>query len=123
MSSREGIVERVGGPSGLRRILTRFYQRLAVDPMVAHHFAGHDLDRVIDGQLAFLRKAFGDTAEFTGRHPRDAHRDLAPILRGQFDRRLVVLEEVLVAEGVAEADRSTWLGIERSMRASVQAPT
>ena len=123
MSSREGIVDRLGGQAELRRILSVFYARLAGDPMVAHHFAGHDLERVIDGQLAFLRKAFGDTAEFAGRHPKDAHRDLAPILRGQFDRRLVILEAVLLGEGVAEADRAIWLGIERSMRASVQAPT
>jgi truncated hemoglobin YjbI len=115
-----GVVERLGGLPRLRAILARFYARLAADPMVGFHFAGRDLDAIIDGQTAFLAKAFGATAEFKGRHPSVAHRDLAPILRGQFDRRLVLLEQVLEEEGVAAADRETWLAVERSMRAVVQ---
>ena len=116
------VIARVGGVARVRVILVRFYDALAGDPMLMHHFAGRDLEAIVDGQLAFLRKALGETTEFAGRHPRDAHRDLAPILRGQFDRRLVLLEEVLVAEGVGEAERETWLGVERAMRAVVQKP-
>lgn len=120
MTEGTNLVERVGGRAEMRRILARFYAALAADPMVAHHFAGRDLDEIIDGQLAFLCKAFGETKEFSGRHPSVAHDELAPILRGQFDRRLVLLEETLVAEGVSETDRAQWLGIERSMRSVVQ---
>ncbi len=119
-SSREGLVERLGGSGELRRITARFYGKLAMDPMVGFFFAGHDLDRVIDGQVGFLLKAFGESRAFTGRHPSIAHRELAPILRGHFDRRLVLLEETLIEEGVDEEDRKLWLGVERSMRSVVQ---
>ena len=115
-----GLVERLGGRARLRQILQRFYGKLAADPMVGFHFAGRDLEEVIDGQHGFLLKAFGETAEFDGRHPSVAHRDLAPILRGQFDRRLVLLGETLAEEGVAVADREVWLDVERSMRAVIE---
>ncbi|MEM7203597.1 MAG: group 1 truncated hemoglobin [Planctomycetota bacterium] len=118
--SPRGLVGRVGGRARVREILQMFYARLATDPMVGFHFAGHDLEAIVDGQLAFLWKAFGETAQFRGRHPSVAHRDLAPILRGQFDRRLVVLEEVLTQAGVPAPDREAWLAVERSMRAVVQ---
>ena len=114
------LVEKLGGPAEVRGILDRFYRKLADDPMVGFHFAGRDLDAIVDGQLAFLLKAFGVTADFGGRHPSVAHTDLAPILRGQFDRRLVVLREVLEEEGLTEDERELWLGVERSMRSVVQ---
>ncbi len=116
----KGLVARLGGRARLRQILQRFYGRLAADPMVGFHFAGRDLEEIIDGQLGFLLKAFGETAEFDGVHPSVAHRDMAPILRGQFDRRLVLLGETLAEEGVAAADRDAWLDVERSMRAVIE---
>lgn len=116
----DGLVERAGGPAGVRRVLQRFYRKLADDPMVGFHFAGRDLDQIVDGQLGFLLKAFGVEADFRGRHPSVAHRDLAPILRGQFDRRLVLLEETLREEGLSGDDREGWVGVERSMRSVVQ---
>ena len=114
------IVDRIGGTDAVRRILGRFYRKLAADPMVGFHFAGRDLDVIVDGQLGFLLKAFGVAQVFEGRHPSVAHVDLAPILRGQFDRRLVLLEETLREEGLGDEDRETWVGVERSMRAVVQ---
>ena len=82
----------MGGREEVRRILARFYQALAADPMVGFHFAGRELEAIIDGQHGFLMKAFGETTVFAGKHPSLAHLGLAPILRGQFDRRLVLLE-------------------------------
>lgn len=119
-SSGSGLVERLGGEAGVRGVLERFYARLAADPMVGFHFAGRDLERIIEGQLGFLLKAFGARATFEGRHPRVAHQDLAPILRGQFDRRLVILDETLREAAVEDRDRQAWLAVERSMRRVVQ---
>ena len=116
------LVDRVGGVAAMRALLREFYERLRDDPLVGLHFAGRDLDRIVEGQLGFLRKAFGDVAEFSGRHPSVAHRALAPILRGQFDRRLVILEQVLAEHGVAPDDRTRWIGVERSMRRVIEAP-
>jgi truncated hemoglobin YjbI len=116
-----GLVERIGGAEALRAILRRFYARLYADPMVGFFFAGRDLGRIVDGQLAFLLWAFGAVPQLRAKHPRDAHGALPPILRGHFDRRLVILRETLEREGLAAEDVEAWLRVERSMRRQVQA--
>jgi truncated hemoglobin YjbI len=116
----KGIVARIGGPERLREILERFYAKLFEDPMVGFFFAGKSLDAIVAGQLGFLLWAFGAKPELESRHPREAHADLRPILRGHFDRRLVVLREVLTAEGLAPDDVDAWLRVEESMRPHVQ---
>lgn len=120
MATARGLVGRIGGAEVLRRILRRFYARLAADPMVGFFFAGRDLGAIIDGQYAFLLWAFGEVPQLRARHPRDAHGELPPILRGHFDRRLQILRETLEEAGLAAADVEAWLKLERSMRRHVQ---
>ena len=81
-----GMVDRVGGPDRLRAIVERFYRRMSEDAVVGFFFAGRNLDKIIDGQTAFLMRCFGATERYTGRPPTVAHRGLPPIRRGQFDR-------------------------------------
>ena len=92
-----GLVGRIGGPERLREILRRFYEQLFEDPIVGFFFAGQKIEKIVSGQHAFLMRAFQETRRFTGVHPSKAHVDLPPIRRGQFDRRLVVLRDVLAA--------------------------
>ena len=115
-----GLVERIGGPARVRAILDVLYARLFADPWVGFFFAGRERDTIVAGQLAFLLKAFGHTDAFAGRHPSVAHDALPPIREGHFDRRLVVLREVLESEGLEPADVEAWLRVERGMRAAIQ---
>ena len=117
-----GLVDRLGGEARLRGILERFYGELVGDPMVGFFFAGHDLDKVIEGQYRFLLRAFGKVERFEGRNPGSAHVDMAPILRGHFDRRLRVLEQVLDREGLDPQDRDAWIRVEEGFRKLIQAP-
>ena len=96
-----GLVGRLGGPDRLREILTVFYDRLVADPIVGFFFAGKDLGKVVDGQHGFLMRAFQETERFAGIHPSKAHVALPPILRGHFDRRLVVLRDPDAGRGAA----------------------
>ena len=115
-----GLVGRLGGPDRLREILTVFYDRLVTDPIVGFFFAGKDLAKVVDGQHGFLMRVFQETERFDGIHPSKAHVDLPPILRGHFDRRLVVLREVLSELGVDPEDVDAWIKVEEGMRRLVQ---
>ena len=115
MSAR-GLVDRIGGPERLRAILDVFYARLVDDPIVGFFFFGKDLDEIAAGQWGFLMRAFGAAERFHGKNPLVAHVDLPPILAGHFDRRLVVLREVLEEEGVEEDDIEAWLKVENSCR-------
>ncbi|MBK8977534.1 MAG: hypothetical protein IPM29_16600 [Planctomycetes bacterium] len=103
----------------MRALLARFYRRQADDVLLGFFFAGRDLDAIAAGQLAFLRWATGDVDALSVRHPKDAHTALPPILRGHFDRRLVLLRETLEAGGVAAEDIEVWLRLERAMRRHV----
>lgn len=112
----------MGGRERLRAVLTRFYGELAADPMVGFFFAGRDLEAVIDGQYRFLLRAFGAEDRYHGRPPGQAHDALAPILRGHFDRRLRVLEQVLASEGLDPPDIAAWIRVEEGFRKLIQAP-
>ena len=112
----KGLIDRLGGVESVRALLDRFYRRLFDDVMVGFFFVGHDRAKIVDGQLQFLRWATGDRDDLPGRHPRSAHDELPPILGGHFDRRLVVLEEVLRAEGVDD-DGSRSLASHRALDA------
>lgn len=118
--SVRGLVGRLGGPEQLRAILRIFYERLFMDSLVGFFFAGKDLEEIVDGQHGFLMRAFQETPRFTGVHPGEAHRELPPILRGHFDRRLVMLREVLVEQGVDPADVEAWMRVEEGMRRLIQ---
>lgn len=114
-----GLVERIG-EERVRAILRRFYRRLHDDALVGFFFAGKDLDDIAEGQLAFLQRATGATPHRPPRHPREAHRDLPPILRGHFDRRLLLLREILEEQGLAPEDVKAWLLLEQSLRGVIQ---
>jgi truncated hemoglobin YjbI len=115
-----GLVGRLGGPERLRDILSVLYDRLAADPWLGFFFDQKDLVAVRDGQHAFLMRAFQEVERFTGRHPSLAHRDLAPIRKGQFDRRITILRDVLQEAGVDGLDIEAWVKVEEGMRGVVQ---
>ena len=115
-----GLVDRIGGPDRLRGILGVFYNRARDHLLIGFFFAGKDLEKVADGQHAFLMRAFQETERFHGIHPSKAHVDLAPIQRGHFDRRLVVLRQVLEECGLHPLDVGAWLKVEEGMRGVVQ---
>lgn len=115
-----GLVGRIGGPERLRDVLTSLYARMAADPLIGFFFAQKDLKQVVEGQHAFLMRAFQEVERFHGRHPSVAHRNLAPILRGHFDRRLVILRELLTELAIDALDVDAWVKVEEGMRGVVQ---
>lgn len=89
---------------------------MTVDPIVGFFFAGRDLEKIIDGQWGFLMRAFGAVERFHGKNPLVAHKELPPILRGHFDRRLRLLEETLRAHDVDGDDIAAWIKVENGFR-------
>ena len=115
-----GMVDRIGGPDRLRAIVERFYQRMANDTIVGFFFAGRNLDKIIAGQTAFLMRCFGATERYRGRPPNKAHVTLPPIRRGQFDRRMQILREILTEEGLPGEDVEAWVRVEEGFRGLLQ---
>lgn len=113
------IHDRIGGEPKLRAILRDFYQRQSSDVMLMHYFIGKDLDDIAEKQLAFLLKVMGVVREYSHRAPPKAHDAIPPIWRGQFDRRLRVLEDTLRAHGLSQEDIRTWVDFENSFRDAI----
>ena len=70
------IFERIGGTETVRAVVDDFYRRVLADEALAPAFAGVDLDRLRQHQLAFLATALGAESTYLGRSMQAAHRGL-----------------------------------------------
>jgi truncated hemoglobin YjbI len=104
------------GEDRIRGIVRRFYDRMSKDLLIGFFFDGRDLDKIAEGQTAFLFRAMGLRLSYTGKSPAQAHTELPPILAGHFDRRLVLLDEQLAEEGLDASQRRIWIGFENAFR-------
>jgi truncated hemoglobin YjbI len=97
---------------------------MSQDVMLGFFFDGRDLDSIADRQTGFLLKSAGlPTPLDSIRAPAKAHQNIPPILTGHFDRRIVLLKEVLAAYGLNSSQIERWIGFEESFRSQVVAAT
>ncbi len=114
-----GLIDSIGGEPALLRILERFYAVMARDLMIGFFFEGHDLHEISRKQSLFVLLAAGKISSFPGKGPASAHTALPPILSGHFDRRLVILRQVLSEESLTPTQVDLWVRFEESFRAVV----
>jgi len=67
------LYERLGGETAIEAAVVRFYEKVLADPEVAPFFAGMEVDRVVQKQIAFMTMAFGGPNHYTGKDLRTAH--------------------------------------------------
>ncbi len=113
------LIESIGGAQPLRRLLFCFYERMQSDTMIGYFFAGKNIHDISEKQSQFMLLAAGLIQNPPIRGPATAHAELPPIYSGHFDRRLVLLREVLIQEGLSEAHTRLWVCFEESFRAVV----
>jgi hemoglobin len=70
------LFERIGGDAAVNAAVDRFYQIVLADERILHFFAGIDMVKQAGHQKAFLKYAFGGTANYPGRSMRKAHEKL-----------------------------------------------
>lgn len=70
------IFDRIGGLTTVRRVVDDFYRRVLQDPSLRPAFAGIDLERLREHQVAFLAAALGGADSYRGRSMEHAHRGL-----------------------------------------------
>ncbi len=97
----------------LHSILQKFYQTLSSDLMIGFFFAGKDLEKIIHGQTKLLMTVMGFEKKYDGVPVSQAHANIAPIGRGHFHRRIVLLEKVLIDLDLPEAAKQDWLNFEK----------
>jgi len=113
------LIQKLGGEVVFVTLMERFYQAMGQDLMIGFFFSGRDLKTIAQKQASFFLMAAGLNPGFSGKGPSTAHQALPPILSGHFDRRLMILRQVLESEGVSEQQISRWVRFEESFRAVV----
>ncbi len=104
----------------LGQIILDFYSTMAADVMLGFFFADKDLNTTAMRQKQFMMRAMGASTSYPGKAPAQAHTQLPPILRGHFDRRLIILESVLKRQGLSQEDIQSWVGFENTFREGIE---
>jgi hemoglobin len=110
--------ERVGGEEAIGRLMARFVDRMFADPIIGFLFQGKDRDRIVkaEGQLSGIH--LGSGGRYEGRGIISTHRPLK-INKGQFRRRLHLLEKTLREGGVPEDVVERWLAHDRRLENTI----
>lgn len=110
--------ERMGGESALKSLISDFVGRCYGDMMIGYLFKRAERARVERFEYEHAAAFLGAGTPYGGRPLREAHASHA-IVNAQFDRRLTILEETLVAHGTPEDIRARMLAHQRDLRALV----
>ncbi len=101
-----------GKEDKLLEILQGLYQDFSEDTMIGFFFTGKDLNAIVQGQKKLLMTALGYSESYTGKAVHSAHLNLPPIRRGQFFRRIKILEGKLKTLGLPDTAISEWVNFE-----------
>ncbi len=110
--------ERLGGEEALRSIITDFVKRVMSDMMIGFHFRGVDEQRLIDLEFQFASRHLGGPHRYEGHPLREAH-EKHPIMGGQFNRRLRILQQTLAAHAVEPEVQQLWLEHNEKLRSQI----
>jgi hemoglobin len=100
---RQSIFERHGGFAQARRIVSAFYDRVLDEPMLARHFEGLDMARLVDHQAKFIAQVMGGPASFSDEQLQRAHARLGITMR-DFATMADLLVETLEDSGMPADD-------------------
>lgn len=107
--------ERAGGEAAIRELVSKLYEKLFDDLMVGFLFQGHDRARIIEQQTIFTSRMLGADVVYTGKPLPEAHAQ-SPILPAHFDRRHLLLRQVLEASTLDPSVKDAWLRLDLALR-------
>lgn len=99
----ETLYERIGGAESVEQMLTAFYQRVFVDPVLAPFFEHSSIERLTGMQAAFFAIALGGPEPERMPSLVEAHRGRG-IESKHLSRFTELLVETLQEVGIPEAD-------------------
>jgi hemoglobin len=107
--------EKLGGEERLRAIIDRFVDRIMDDMMIGFFFAKVDRRQLKQLEYEFAASHLGAKTRYTGRPLEPAHAR-HPILGGQFNRRMKILERTLAELNVPSDVAQRWLAHNERLR-------
>lgn len=103
------------GEDKIKAAITEFYRRAFEDKMIGHFFFGKNREELTDKQIHFAISMLGGPKRYQGRPLEKAHSEFT--IRGaHFDRRQVILREVLEEMALPDHQIKEWLVMEDSLR-------
>ncbi len=99
----------------IESIVTEFYDLVFADVMIGFLFANANKSHLIKHQTDFTLRLLGVDAKYSGRPLKEVHFPLN-LKKGQFNRRQVILREVLSASALPKAIQEEWLKKEDLLR-------
>lgn len=112
-------LEKEVGKENLVALMEEFYERLFNDVFVGFLFQAFDKQSLIDSQIEWLSAHLGDrSGTYTGLNLRAAHKNMA-ILPGHFNRRHVILKNVLDEFEVPLLVKEAWLELDQRLYAMI----
>jgi truncated hemoglobin YjbI len=105
---------RVGGEPVVRAVVDRFVDRCFEDRIIGFLFQGRDRDALKRHELAHTAVLLGADVTYEGRPVAAVHRPMR-INAGQFRRRLAILRQEILREGLSEELVEAWLAPQRRM--------
>lgn len=110
--------EALGRGPLMREILSDFYTRVFVDPILAPYFRGITKERLIGQVYSFMRDVLAGEKHYFGMRPRTAHHWMV-ISDEVFDHREAMMEACLRRHGLAEHLVQRWRRFEESFRSDI----
>lgn len=106
------------GEDFIRKAVDLFYQRAFTDMIIGHFFFGKNHDELAAHQAAFTIAALGGPRLYAGRPLVEAHLGHR-IRKPHFDRRRMILREVLEELGLSHHLLEAWLAQEEAFRSLI----
>lgn len=104
------------GKTKIENCIRDFYTRAFSDPLISHFFFNSSLEDLVSAQINFFSILMGSKDhKYEGPSIKKAHHKI-PIKKVHFDRRLVLLREVLVKQKLSTTHIDSWVGLEESFR-------
>jgi truncated hemoglobin YjbI len=107
-----------GGPETIARVTARFVDRCFEDRIIGFLFVGKDRTAIARHELAHTLRLLGADVPYEGRPVVNLHRPMR-INAGQFRRRLALLRQEILREGLSEDVAEAWLVPQRRMEAAI----
>ena len=107
------------GKDFIEQAITEFYKRAFEDPIIGHFFFQKNREELTAKQIPFAAMMLGsDEHRYQGKPLRHAHQGLG-IRRPHFDRRQVLMRDVLEEMKLKPELIDDWLKLENNLRGMI----
>jgi hemoglobin len=112
------LYERLGGETGVRKIVNDVLDKHAVNPVLAHHFQNIDMKKLKQLVFEFFSMGTGGPHSYTGRDMRTSHKGMN-ITEKEWESATEDTIWAMDTNGVAEAEKNEVLTILDSLKGEI----